>query len=106
MYLSGKEDRHEQGLGEGREEGEGGVLVHKVIVKIVKGYRQNFKQTHDSAAESKHFRQYHNSGICINIHHDDSEDEFYIELQCYLINHQNQDILVVQVDWNAKVREE
>ena len=40
----------------------------------------NFKQTHDSAAESKPFQYYHHSGICTS--YDDNEvDELYRELQ-------------------------
>ena len=73
----------------------------------------NFKQTHDSATESKPFQHYHHSGICTNIYdditviYDDSEvDEFYRDLQFLVDQTSKQDILVVQGDWNAKVGED
>ena len=50
------DDKHDQRVG---------FLVHKDIVKSV--ISPNFKQTHDSAAESKPFQHYHHSGICTNI---------------------------------------
>ena len=67
----------------------------------------NFKQAHDSAAESKPFQHYHHSGICTNILYDDSSvDEFYMELQCLGDQTPKQDIPIVQGDWNTKVEED
>ena len=65
----------------------------------------NFKQTHDSATESKPFQHYHQLGIFSpKSSYDDNEvDEFYSELQSLVDQTPKQDILVVQGDWNAKV---
>ena len=64
----------------------------------------NFKQTRDSAAESKPFQHYHHSGICS---YDDSDvDEFFRELQSVVDQTPKQDILVVQGDCNAKIGED
>ena len=55
VYFSGKEDKHEQGVG--------------FLVYCERCHRMSpdFKQTYDSAAESKPFLHYHHSGICTNI---------------------------------------
>ena len=67
----------------------------------------NFKQTHDSAAESKPFKYYYHLGICTISSYDDSEvDEFYRELQSLVDQTPKHVILVVQGDWNAKVGED
>ena len=51
-YFSGKEDKHEQGVG---------FLVHKDIVKSVIGCRPISSRL---ITESKPFQHYHHSGIC------------------------------------------
>ena len=57
----------------------------------------SFKQTHDSASESKPFQHYHHSGITPTSSNDDSEiDEFYREIQSIVDQTPMQDILVVQ----------
>ena len=74
----------------------------------------NFKQTHDSATESKPFQHhprlranpfnitiiqvYAPSSSC----HDSELDEFYNEVQSLVDQTPKQDILVVQGDWNVK----
>ena len=93
VFFSGKEDKHEHGVG---------FLVHKDIVNTVMGCRP----------VSRRLITIHRKAVPFNItivqayaptsDYDDSKiEEFYDQLQ----NDQTpkKDILVVQGDWNAKV---
>ena len=92
MYFSGKEDKHEQGVG---------FLVHNDIVKSVIG----------CGPISSKLRAIPFNITIIQVYaptssYDDSEvDEFYQKLQSLVNQTPKQDILVVQGDWNAKVGE-
>ena len=67
----------------------------------------NFKQTHDSAAESSPFNITIIQIYAPTSSYDDSDvDEFYRELQSLVDQTPKQDILVVQDVWNAKVGED
>ena len=66
----------------------------------------NFKQTHDSAAESKPFQHYHHSGICTNIQLWWQWNWWVLQGTPVSSRASKQDILVVQGDWNAKVGED
>ena len=98
VYCSGKEDKHEQGVG---------FLVHKDIVKSVigRGSISSRLMTVRLRASPLNITIIQ---VCAPISsYDDSEaDEFYRELQSLVDQTPKQDILVVQGDWNAKVGED
>ena len=98
VYFNGKEGKYEQGVG---------FLVHKDIVKHVLGCRLVISRLMTVRLIASSFNV-----TIIQVHaptsrYDDSEvDEFYRELQPLVDQKPKQDLLVVQGDWNAKVRED
>ena len=98
MYLSGKQDKHEQGVG---------YLVHKDIVKSVIGCRPVSSRLMTVRLRASPFNITIIQVYAPTSSYDDSEvDEFYRELQSLVDQTPKQDILVLQCDWNAKVGED
>ena len=98
MYFSGKVDKHEQG---------GGFLVHKDIVESVIGCRPVSRRLITVRLRAGPFNITIIQIYAPTSSYDDSElAEFYRELQSLVDQTPKQDILVVQVDWNAKVGED
>ena len=95
VYLSGKEDKHEQGVG---------FLVHKDFVKSVIGCRPISSRLMTVRLRASPFNITIIQVYAPTSSYDDSDvDEFYRDLQSLVDQTQKQDILVVQGDWNAKV---
>ena len=98
VYFSGQEGRHEYGVG---------LLVHKDVVDAVLGCLQV-----SSRLISIHLRAAPFNITIIKVYaptsgDDDSEvDHFYQQLLETLDQTPKRDILVVQGDWNAKVRKD
>ena len=98
VYFSGKEDKHEQGVG---------FLVHKDIVKSVIGCRPVSSRLMTVRLRASPFNITIIQVYAPTSSYDDSDvDEFYRELQSLVDQTPKQDILVVQGDWNAKVGED
>ena len=98
VYFSGKEDKYEQGVG---------FLVHKDIVKCVIGCRPISSRLMTVRLRASSFNITIIHVYAPTSSYDDSEvDEFYGELQSLVDQPPKQNILVVQSDWNAKVRED
>ena len=98
VYFSGKEDKHEQGVG---------FLVHKDIVKSVIGCRPISSRLMTVRLRASPFNITIIQVYAPTSSYDDSDvDEFYRELQSLVDQTPKQDILVVQGDWNAKVGED
>ena len=94
VYFSGKEDRHEQGVG---------FLVHKDIVKSVIGCHPISNRLMTVRLRASPFNITIIQVCAPTSSYDDSEvDRFYRELQSLVDQSPKQDILVVQGDWNAK----
>ena len=97
VYFSGKEDRPEQGVG---------FLVHKDIVKSFIGCHTISSKLMIARLRASPFNINVIQAYSPTSSYDDSKiDEFYRELQSLADQTPNQDILVVQCDWNAKVGE-
>ena len=97
MYFSGKEDKHEQGVG---------FLVHKDIVKSVIGCRPISSRFMTVRLRASPFNITIIQVYAPTSRYDDSDvDEFYRELQSLVDQIPKQDILVVQGVWNAKVED-
>ena len=95
VYFSGKEDKHEQGVG---------FLVHKDIVKSVIA---NSSKLMTVRLRASPFNITIIQVYAPTSNYDNSEvDEFYRELQSLVDQTPKQDILVVQGHWNAKVGED
>ena len=98
VYFSGKEFKHEQGVG---------FLVHKDIVKSVMGCRPISSRLMTVRLRASPFNITIIQVYAPTSSYDDSEvDEFYREFQSLVDQTPKQDILVVQGDWNAKVGED
>ena len=98
VYFSGKEDKHELGVG---------FLVHKDIVKSVIGCRPISSRLMTMRLRASPFNITIIQVYAPTSSYDDSEvDEFYRELQSLVDQTPKQDILVVQGDWNAEVGED
>ena len=96
--ISGKEDKHEQGVG---------FLVHKDIMKSVIGCRPISSRLMRVRLRASPFNITIIQVYAPTSSYDDSDvDEFYRELQSLVDQTPKQDILVVQGDWNAKVGED
>ena len=96
--ISGKDDKHEQRVG---------FLVHKDIVKSVIGSCQISSRLMTVRLRASPFNITIIQVYAPISSYDDSDvDEFYRELQSLVDQTPKQDILVVQGDWNAKVRED
>ena len=90
VYFSGKEDKHEQGVG---------FLVHKDIVKSVIGCRPISSRLMTVRLRASPFNITIIQVYAPTSSYDDSEvDEFYRELQSLVNQTPKQDILVVQGD--------
>ena len=98
VYFSGKEDKHEQGVG---------FLLHKDIVKSVIGCRPISSRLMTVRLRASAFNITIIQVYAPTSSYDDSGvDEFYRELQSLVDQIPKQDILVVQGDWNAKAGED
>ena len=97
VFQVGKEDKHEQGMG---------FLVHKDIVKSVTGCRPISSRLITVRLRARPFNITIIQVYAPTSSYDDSEVEFYRELQSLVDQTPKQDILVVQGDWNAKVGED
>ena len=58
VYFSGKEDKHEYGVG---------FLVHKDVVDAVLGCRPVSSRLISKSPESSSFQYHHHTGLCTNI---------------------------------------
>ena len=97
VYFSGKEDKHEQGVG---------FLVHKDIMKSVIGCRPISSRFITVRLRASPFNVTIIQVYAPTSSYDNSEiDEFYRELQSLVDQTPKQGILVVQGDWKAKVGE-
>ena len=95
VYFSGKEDRHEQGVG---------FLVHKDMVKCVIGCRPISSRLITVRLRASPFNITIIQIYAPTSSYDDSEvGEFYMELHSLVTLTPKQDILVVQGNWNAKL---
>ena len=98
VYFSAEEDRHEYG------DPTLGFLVHRDVVNAVLGCLPVSSRLRSIRLRTSPF-----SITIIQVYaptsdHDDSEvDHFYQQLQEIIDQTSKKDILVVQVDWNAKV---
>ena len=98
MYFSGKEDKHEQGVG---------FLVHKDSVKRVIGCCPISSRLLTVRLRANPFNITIIQIYAPTSSYDDSEvDEFYRELQSLVDQTPKHDTLVVQGDWHAKVGED
>ena len=97
MYSNGKEVTHEQGVG---------FLVHKDILKSVIGCRPISSRLMTVRLRTSPFNITIIQVYAPTSSHDSEVDEFYMELQSLVDQTPKQDILLVQVDWNAKVGED
>ena len=91
FFLSGKEDKHEHGVG---------FLVHKDIVNTVMGCRPVSSRLITIRLRAVLFNI---QAYAPTLGYDDNEiEEFYDQLKNKIDLTPKKDILVVQGDWNAK----
>ena len=95
VYFSGEEARHEYGVG---------FLVHKDVVNAVLGCRPVSSRLISVRPRAAPFNITIIQVYAPTSGYDDSDvDHFYQQLLETIVQTPNKDILVVQVDWNAKV---
>ena len=95
IFFSGKEDKHEHGVG---------FLVHKDIVNIVMGCRPVSSRLIPIRLRAVPFNITIVQVYALASEYGDDEiKEFYDQLQNVIDQTPKTDILVVQGDWNAKV---
>ena len=95
VYFSGEEDRHEYGVG---------FLMHKDVVDAVLGCRPVSSRLISIRLRAAPFNIITIQVSAPTSGHDDSEvDHFYQQLQETIDQTPENDILVVQGDWNAKI---
>ena len=98
VYFSGKEDKHEQGVG---------FVVLKDIVKSIIGCRPISSRLMTVRLRASPFNITIIQVYAPTSSYDDSEvNEFCRKLQSLVDQTPNKNILVVQGDWNAKVGED
>jgi len=98
LHFSGKEDKHEQGIG---------FLVHKDIVNTVIGCRPVSSRVITSRLRASPFNiTIIQTYAPASDYDDDAVGDFYDHLQEILDQSLKKDILVVLGDWNAKVGED
>ena len=94
-FFSGKEDKHEHGVG---------FLVHKDIVNTVIGCRPVCSRLITISLRAVPFNITIIQAYAPTSDYDDNEiEEFYDQLQNAIDQTPKKDILLVQGDWNAKV---
>ena len=94
VFFSGKEDKHEHGVG---------FLVHKNIVNTVMGCRPVSSRPITFRPKAVPFNITIVQAYAPTSDYDDNEiEEFYDQLH-NIIDQTPKDILVVQGDWSAKV---
>ena len=95
LYFSGKEDRHENGVG---------FLVHKDTVNTVMGCQPVSSRLITIRLRATPFNITIVQAYAPTTDYDDEEiEDFYEQLQEVLEQVPKKDILIVQGDWNAKV---
>ena len=95
VFFSGKEDKHEHGVG---------FLVHKDIVNTVTECHQVSSKLITICLRAVPFNITIVQAYTPASDHDDNRtEEFYDQLQNVIDQTPKKDILVVQGDWNAKV---
>ncbi|XP_063609075.1 uncharacterized protein LOC134783216 [Penaeus indicus] len=98
IYLSGRDDRHEQGVG---------LLVHKDIVNCVLGCQPVSSRIITLRMRAKPFNITVIQAYVPTTNHSDNEvEDFYDQLQEVISQTSNKDILIVQGDWNAEIGKE
>lgn len=98
LYFSGKEDKHQQGVG---------FLVHKNITDTVMGCRPVSSRLITIRMRANPFNITIIQVYAPTSTHDDSEvEDFYDQLQAVLDQTPKKDIIIVQGHWNAKVGED
>ena len=95
VFFSGKEDKHEHGVG---------FLVHKDIVSTVMGCRPVSSRPTTIRPKAATFNITIVQAYAPTSDYDDNEiEDFFDQLQNVIDQTPKKDILVVQGDWNAKV---
>eukprot|EP00745_Piridium_sociabile_P014565 TRINITY_DN21504_c0_g3_i3.p1 TRINITY_DN21504_c0_g3~~TRINITY_DN21504_c0_g3_i3.p1 ORF type:complete len:211 (-),score=34.41 TRINITY_DN21504_c0_g3_i3:29-661(-) len=95
IYFSGREDKHEQGVG---------FLVHKNTVNCVMGCRPVSSRLITIRLKATPFNITIIQVYAPTSDYDDNQvEEFYNQLQEVLDERPKNDILIVMGDWNAKV---
>ena len=95
VFFSGKEDKHELGVG---------FLVHKDIMNTVMGCRPVSSRLITIHLRAVPFNIIRVQAYAPTSDYDDNKiEEFYDQLQNVIDQTPKKDILVVQGDWNAKV---
>ena len=98
LYFSGKEDKHEQGVG---------FLVHKDNVNTVMGCRPVSSRLITIRLRASPFNITIIQAYAPTTDYDDEDvEDFYDQLQEVIDQTPKKDILVVQGDWNAKIGED
>ena len=98
LYFSGREDKHEHGVG---------FLVHKDTVNAVMGCRPVNSQLITIRLRANPFNITIIQAYAPTTDYDDNNiEEFYEQLQEVIDQTPKKDILVVQGDWNAKIGED
>ena len=96
VFFSGKEDKHEHGVG---------FLVHKDIVNTVMGCRPVSSRLITIRLRTVPFNITIVQAYAPTSDYDDNKvEQFYDQLQNVIDQTPMKDILVVQGDWNAKVQ--
>ena len=98
LYFSGKEDKHQQGVG---------FLVHKDITDTVMGCRPVSSRLITIRMRATPFNITIIQVYAPTSTYEDSEvEDFYDQVQAVLDQAPKKDIIIVQGDWNAKVGED
>lgn len=98
IYFSGRDDRHEQGVG---------FLIHKDIKNCVLGCRPVSSRIITLRLRATPFNITVIQTYAPTTDHSDNEvEDFYDQLQEVIDQTPSKDILIVQGDWNAKVGNE
>ena len=95
VFFSGKEDKHEHGVG---------FFVHKDIVNTVMGCRPVSSRLNIIRLRAVPFNTTVVQAYATKSNYDDNEiEDFYDQLQIVIDQTPKKDIIVVQGGWNAKV---
>lgn len=98
LHFSGKEDKHEQSVG---------LLVHKDIMNTIMGCCPVSSRFITICLRASPFNiTIVQAYTTTSVYNDDDVEDFYDQLQEFLDHSPKKDILLVQGDWNAKVRED
>ena len=98
LFSSGREDRHEHGVG---------FLIHKDTENAIMGCRPVSSRLITICLKASPFNITIIQAYAPSTHYDDDDiEDFYDQLQAVIGQAPKKDILVVQGDWNAKIGED